>query len=124
MSRVAKVFELNRKGLNLPVAAWFTGVLLVLLIASDLLGAQTYLLTVLFAVLVVALSDPGGEFGYRAIRMGVVALIGALWTALGFAIGGGAWELVVLAAFVVTLLSGLAVKFGLHRFAQGLLLNV
>ena len=30
----------------------------------------------------------------------------------------------MLAAFVVTLLGGLAVKFGLHRFVAGLLLNV
>ena len=30
----------------------------------------------------------------------------------------------VLALFIVTLLAGLAVKFGLHRFSVGLLLNI
>ncbi len=56
--------------------------------------------------------------------MGLVAVIGTLLTAVGFGIGARAWELVVIAAFVVTLLGGLAVTFGLHRFVAGLLLNV
>jgi Fusaric acid resistance protein-like len=66
---------------------------------------------------------PGGEFGYRASRMGLFAVIGALLTGLGFAIGEKAWELVVLAAFVVTVLGGLAVKYGLHRYMAGYVLN-
>ena len=48
--------------------------------------------------------------------MAVMAVAGALLTALAFGIGGGAWGWVVLAAFVVTLLGGLAVKHGVHRF--------
>jgi fatty-acid desaturase len=55
--------------------------------------------------------------------MGPVALVGALLTALGFGIGDGALEFVVLAAFAVTLVGGLTVKFGLHRFVAGMLLN-
>ena len=81
------------------------------------------MLTFVFAVLFAALSDPGGTFGYRVQRMALFGVIGALLTALGFGIGGGAWGLVVLAVFVVTLLGGLAVKFGLHRFASGELLT-
>jgi hypothetical protein len=124
VGRLAKLFELNRAGLNVPLAVAAVLILLALLIASYLLGAETYSVTALFAVLVLALSDPGGKFGSGAIRMGVVALIGALWTALAFAVGGDAWEIVVLAALVVTFLSGLAVKFGLHSFVAGMLLNV
>jgi Fusaric acid resistance protein-like len=56
-------------------------------------------------------------------RLAVMAVAGALLTALGFGIGGGAWGFVVLAAFVATLLSGLAVKYGAHRFVAAYLLN-
>lgn len=124
MSPMAKVFELNRKGLNVPRALAIVGVLLVPWIVLDVIDKEQYLLSAGFGVLLVGLSDPGGQFGYRASRMGLVAVIGALLTALGFGIGAGAWELVVLAAFAVTLLSGLALKYGLHRFVAALLLNV
>ena len=58
--------------------------------------------------------------------MAVMAAAGALLTALGFGIGPGAWGWVVLvlAAFAATLLGGLAVKYGLHRFVAAYLLNV
>ena len=42
-------------------------------------------------------------------------------TALGFGIGGEAWGWLVLAAFAVTLTSGLAVAFGVRRFVTALL---
>ncbi len=45
-------------------------------------------------------------------------------TALGFGIGGDAWGWLVLAAFAVTLVAGLAVAFGVHRFVTALLLNL
>ncbi len=51
-------------------------------------------------------------------------MAGGLLTALGFAIGGGPWGIVVVAAFVVTLVCGLALKLGLHRFTAAVLLNV
>ncbi len=124
MSPLAKVFELDWRALNVPRALEVLGLLLVPVIVLEVIGQQRYLVTVVFAVLFVGLSDPGGEFGHRATRHGLVALIGALLTLLGFGIGGGAWELVVVAAFVVTLLGGLAVKFGLHRFVAALLLNI
>ena len=70
------------------------------------------------------MSDPGGKYGYRVARMALVAVAGALLTALGFGIGAGAWGVVVLAAFVATLLGGLAVTYGLHRFVAAYFLNV
>jgi hypothetical protein len=123
MSQLAKVFALNRKGLNLPRGVAVAGVLVVLAAILAALDYETYVLTFVFAVLFAALSDPGGKFGYRAQRMALFAVIGALLTAFGFGIGGGAWGWVVLAAFVVTLLGGLAVRYGLHRFVGGALLN-
>ncbi len=124
MSRLAKVFALNRKGLNLPRGLEIAAVLVALGALLVALDREAYVLTFVFAVLFAALSDPGGAFTYRAQRMVLFGVIGALLTALGFGIGGGAWGLVVLSAFVVTLLGGLAVKYGLHRFVGGALLNV
>ena len=70
------------------------------------------------------LADPGGSYGSRAWRIAVFWLIGAALTALGFGIGGDAWGWLVLAAFAVTLVAGLAVTFGVHRFVAALLLNL
>jgi hypothetical protein len=124
MSSMAKVFELDRKALNVPRAVAVVLVLLAVVIVLEVLNQPHYVITVVFAVLFVGLSDPGGDFGDRAARMGGVALIGALLTLVGFATGPEAWGIVVLAAFVVTLGSGLAITFGVRRFVAGLLLNV
>jgi hypothetical protein len=121
---MARVFELDWKGLNLRRAVWVVVILAAVVVVLEVIDQQQYVITVVFAVLFVGVSDPGGEFGYGAARMGVFAVIGALLTLLGFGVGGGGWGLVVLAAFVVTLGSGLAVRFGLHRFVAALLLNV
>ena len=123
MSRLAKVFALDRKGLNLPRGLEIAGVLVALGVLLVALDREAYVLTFVFAVLFAALSDPGGTFAYRAQRMVLYGVIGGLLTALGFGIGGGAWGWVVLATFVVTLLGGLALKYGLHRFVGGALLN-
>jgi hypothetical protein len=97
--------------------------MLVPIIVLDAIGKEQYWVRAAFGALFVGLSDPGGEFGHRAGRMGLMAVMGAALTALGFGIGERAWELVALATFVVTLLGGLAVKFGLHRFVAVMLLN-
>ena len=123
MSPLSKVFELDRKALNVPLAVAAVVILAVVVVVLEVIDQQEYVLTVVFAVLFVGLVDPGGEFGNGAVRMGVFAVLGALLTLLGFAVGGGGWGLVVLAAFVVTLLCGLAVKFGVHRLVAGILLN-
>ena len=124
MSQVAKVFQLNRQGFNLRAGAVFAVVLGLLIIVGVLPAERRYFLTAIFGAVIVAVSDPGGKYGYRVPRLAVVAGIGALLTALGFGIGGGAWGFVVLAAFVATLLAGLAVTYGLHRFVAAYVLNV
>jgi hypothetical protein len=123
-SWLSKVFELNPAGLNWPRAVLFLDVALVPLVVFWAIGHEEYLLSALFGVLFAWLADPGGGFGYRASHIAVFALIGAALTALGFGIGGDAWGWLVLAAFAVTLVAGLAVTFGVHRFVTALLLNL
>lgn len=51
MSQVAKVFELNRKGLNLPRGVASLGVLLVPLIVLAVLDQEKYLISMFFGAL-------------------------------------------------------------------------
>ena len=124
MSWLSKVFEFNAAGLNWPRAVMILDVALVLLVVFWAIGHEEYLLSALFGVLFAGLADPGGGYGYRVSRIAVFALIGAGLTALGFGIGGDAWGWLVLAAFAVTLVAGLAVAFGVRRFVTALLLNL
>jgi Fusaric acid resistance protein-like len=123
MTQLADVFKLNSKGLNVRRAL---GVLVVMgapLIICHVINQEVYYLSVAFGALFVGLNDPGGQYGYRLPRMALNAVAGALLTVLGFAIGDGAWGVVVLAAFVITLAAGLMVKYGLHGFTAAYLLN-
>jgi Fusaric acid resistance protein-like len=123
MTQLAKVFELNRKGLNVRRAVGVAVVMVVPLIVLAALDQEKYWLTVSFGALFTGLIDPGGAYGYRLPRMAAAAVAGALLTALGFAVGAGAWGVVVLAAFVITLAAGLMVKYGLHGFTAAYILN-
>jgi len=123
MTQMAKVFELNRKGLNVRRAVGVAVVMVVPLIVCKALDQEVYYVSVAFGALFVGLNDPGGEYGYRLPRLALNAVAGALLTALGVAIGAGAWGVVVLAAFVVTLAAGLMVKYGLHAFSSAYILN-
>jgi len=97
--------------------------LMVPLVVLSLLDQEKYFLNAAFGVLFVGLSDPGGQYRDRFVDMAGVGIAGALVTALGFALGGTAWGWAVLGTFLVTVLCGLALKFGAHRFASGILLN-
>lgn len=121
---LGKVFELNPGGLNWPRAVLTLDVMLVPLVLFWAIGYEQYLLSALFGVLFAELSDPGGSYGQRALRIFLFGAIGAGLTALGFGIGGEAWGWLVLAASAVTLISGLAVMFGVRRFVAALLLNI
>ena len=121
---LSKVFELNPPGLNWPRAVIVLDVLLVPLVVFWAIGYEQYLLSAVFGVLLAALADPGGGYWQRAFRIFGFGAIGAGLTALGFGIGGDAWGWLVLAAFAVTLVAGLAVMFGVHRFVAALLLNI
>ena len=124
LSWLSKVFELKPAGINWPRGVLFLDVALVPLVVFWAIGYEQYLLSALFGALFAVLADPGGGYGYRVFRMAAFGLIGAGLTALAFGIGGDAWGWLVLAAFAVTLVTGLAVTFGVHRFIAALLLNV
>ena len=123
MSQLAKVFAVKWQEFNLRRFVVFGVILGLLIVAGVLRNEWRYFLSAIFGALFVALADPGGKYGPRVAKMAVMAGAGALLTALAFGIGAGAWGWVVLAAFVVTLLGGLAVKYGVHRFVAAYLLN-
>lgn len=124
LSWLSKVFELNPAGPNWPRAVLLLDTMLVPLVLFWVIGHQEYLLSAVFAVLFAYLADPGGSYGQRASRIAIFGLIGAGVTALGFGIGGDAWGWLVLAAFAVTLMAGLAATLGVRRFVNALILNV
>jgi hypothetical protein len=124
MSRIAKIFDTDWGGFNLRRGVSITVVMVVPLVVLELLHRQEYWLSVSFGALFVGLCDPGGRYADRVSALAAVGAVGAALTALGFGIGGGAWGWVAAAGFVVTVLGGLTVKFGLNRFAAATLLNV
>ena len=124
MSQIAAIFKLKRENFNLARGLTLVVVMFVPLIVLIALHKEQYFLSLAFAALLVGLAEPGGQYSDRLVAQGVLAVAGALLTALGFGIGGVAWGWVVLAVFVVTLAAGLAVKYGLHRFAAAYMLNV
>ena len=124
MSHVAEVFASKWQAFSLRRGAILAVILVPLIIVGVFPHERKYFLTVIFGAVLVALSDPGGQYFYRLSRMTAMAAACALLTALGFGIGQDAWGLVVLAVFVLTLLGGLAVKYGAHRFVAAYLLNV
>jgi hypothetical protein len=121
---VANVFAMKTKGINVPRGVAVAGLVLLTLVVTSALHQERYFLSVAFGLLFVALSDPGGEYLPRLRRTAVVGLIGALLTAAGYALGGDAWGFVVLAVFVVTVLSGLVVNVDVYALVAGSLLNV
>jgi hypothetical protein len=124
MSWLSHVFKLNPAGLNWPRGVLFLDVMLVPLVVFWAIGYEQYLLSALFGALMAVAADPGGGYGRRASYLAGYALIGAGVTALAFGIGDSDWGWLVLAAFGVTLVAGLAVMFGVRRFVVALLLNV
>ncbi len=124
MTRLAGVFAPKWQAFNLRRGAILAVILVPLIIVGVFPAQQKYFLSAIFGALFVALSDPGGDYLYRLPRMLIVGVAGALLTALGFGIGTEAWGWVVLAVFGVTLLAGLAGKYGAHRFVAAYLLNV
>ena len=124
MNQLANIFRINRSGIEIERALLVLVLALVELLVFVSLGKEQYLLSAFFGMLFIGLSDPGGAFGPRVGRMLEAGLVGALLTLLGFSLGPGSWVLITLAAFIVTLLGGLAIAYGAHRFVSGYLLSV
>ena len=122
MSRIEKIFEVDRKGINLLRGLVATAILLIPFVVLAAIGHEKYWLSVSFGALFVALSDPGGPYRVRFETMAAVGLVGTAVTALGFVIGGGPWGIVVVVSVALTFLSGLAIKFGAHTYTAALML--
>jgi uncharacterized membrane protein YccC len=123
-SWLSKVFELNPAGINWPRGVMLLDVLLVPLVVFWAIGYEQYLLSAVFGALFAGVADVGGTYRSRFLRIALFGLIGAAVTALGFDIGRSGWGWLVLAAFAVTLVAGLALRLGVHSFVAGLLLNL
>ncbi|MFF2571761.1 FUSC family protein [Streptomyces sp. NPDC058084] len=121
---VSAIFKINAQGFSLRRGVSILLVMLLPLVVLGALGEEKYFVSVALGALFTGLCDPGGRYSYRAPRLGVIAVSGALLTALGYWLGAQAWGWVALAAFLVTTLAGLAVTYGARRFVAALLLNV
>jgi len=124
LSKATEIFALNRQGFNLRRGVIALGIFVLPLIVLLPLGLREYYLSAAFGAVMVAICDPGGEFAYRASRMALVAVAGTLLTWLAFEVGAGPWGITVAAAFLITLVAGLIIKFGVHRFVSAYLLNI
>ena len=120
----SQVFAFNSAGLYWQRGVVILDVMLVPLVLFWAIGHEQYLESAVFGVLFTAVADPGGSYGSRVSRIAGFGLVGAALTALGFGIGGDAWGWLVLAAFAVTLVTGLAIAFGVHRFVAFNFLNI
>jgi hypothetical protein len=123
MTRLSEVFALNRKGLNVPRGLEALVVLSLPFIVLIAVDEEKYLLSVVFGVVFVACSDPGGGMVMRLRPVVATAIVGALLTWFGFAIGDDAWGFVAVATFAVTGLCGLTMAFGIHTFIAAYLVN-
>lgn len=85
------VFKLNPKGFNLRRGISNGLVMLLPLVVLGALGQGKYFISVAMAALFTGLCDPGGKYSYRAPRLAVMAVAGALLTALGYWLGAAAW---------------------------------
>ncbi len=124
MQLLTKLFKPDYRGLSAPLALLVLELILVDFVVLVTNRDTLYLFSAIFGTLFVGLSDPGGAFSRRLGPMAFTGAAGALLTTLGFSLGTTAWGWITLAAFAVTLLSGLSLKFGLHRFITTLLLNI
>jgi hypothetical protein len=121
---LSKVFAFDVAGVNWPRGVMVLDVMLVPLVVFWAIGHEQYLLSAVFGVLVAVVLDPGGSYAQRVSQIAGFGVIGAGVTALGTALGGTAWGWLVLVAFVVTLVAGLSVMFGVYRFVGAVFLNV
>jgi hypothetical protein len=123
-SWLAELFAFNAPALNWPRGVLFLDIALVPLVLFWAIGYEQYLLSAIFSAVFTIVVDPGGAIGPRMLRLTVFLLAGAGVTALGFGLGTVAWGWLVMASFLVTLVAGLAIVFGLHVFVAALLLNI
>lgn len=121
--KLVAIFGFDRSKLNWPLGFTVAVAIFAPLVLLALIGQDVYWLSVSFGVLFVGLGDPGGRFATRAVYTAVFGLIGAVVTAWGIAVGSAGWIVVTLSTVVITLATGLVIRFGVRRFVTGSLLT-
>ncbi|WP_345802913.1 FUSC family protein [Microbacterium sp. AZCO] len=121
--KFAAVFGFDKSKLNWPLGLTVAIAIFIPLVVLALVGQDIYWLSVSFGVLFVGLGDPGGRLVTRAAYTAVFGMIGAVVTAWGIAVGDAGWTLVTLSTVVITLATGLVIRFGVRRFVTGSLLT-
>src|SRR6266700_4130118 len=107
-----------------PVKGGYTALAIFLpLIVLSMLGHTAFGGQVMFGALLTAFADPGPPLRMQAKVLLVIAIGGALMTALGRVIGGP-WWVEEVEIFLAVLLSGLLAAYGRAIAAVGLLLTV
>lgn len=123
MMKFAEVFGFDKSKLNWPLGITVSAAIFVPLVLLALIDQSHYWLSVSFGVLFVGLADPGGRLASRAAYAAVFGVVGAVVTAWGIAVGDAGWGWVTISTVVVTLVTGLAIRFGVRRFVTGSLLT-
>ncbi|WP_345803397.1 FUSC family protein [Microbacterium sp. AZCO] len=121
--KLAAVFGFDKSRLNWPLGLTVAAAIFIPLVLLALIGQDVYWLSVSFGALFVGLGDPGGRLSTRAAFAAEFGLIGALVTAWGIAVGSAGWLLVTVSTVVITLATGLVIRFGVRRFVTGSLLT-
>jgi hypothetical protein len=121
--KLAEVFGFDKSKLNWSLGLTVAIAIFIPLVLLALVGQDVYWLSVSFGVLFVGLGDPGGRLATRATYAAVFGVIGAIVTAWAIAVGSAGWVLVTLSTVVITLATGLVIRFGVRRFVTGSLLT-
>ena len=124
MRHLAKVFECKWEALNVALAVGVAAVVVALFVVFTALHWEHYWLSATFGLVFMVVGAAGGHYAHRARDLAVLEVVGAMLTALAFALGTGAWGYIALAALVVTLAAGLSLRFGLPVFMVAVFLNI
>ena len=124
MRHLAKVFECKWEALNVALAVGVAAVVVALFVVFSALHWEHYWLSATFGLVFMVVGAAGGHYAHRTRDLAVLEVVGALLTALAFALGTGAWGYIALAALVVTLAAGLSLRFGLPVFVVAVFLNI
>jgi hypothetical protein len=124
MKRSAVLFRSTPGAKLNPVKGGYTALAIFLpLIFLSMLGKGAFGGQVMFGALLTAFADPGPSSRIQAKVLLMIAVGGALMTALGRIIGGP-WWVEVLEIFLAVLLSGLLAAYGRAIAAVGSLLTI
>jgi hypothetical protein len=124
VKHLAKVFECKWEALNVTLAVGVAAVVVALFVVFNALHWEHYWLSATFGLVFMVVGAAGGHSAHRERDLAVLEVVGALLTALAFALGTGAWGFIALAALLVTLAAGLSLRFGLPVFMVAVFLNI